>query len=88
MDVAIQHPWFRRAMGSVYPARLFDQFFGEGMFDYDFYPYATTTISPYYRQTLFRSFLDSFNSGVSEVKEQNDDSKLLILWRHFLGRVG
>lgn len=67
MDIAIQHPWFRRALGSAYPARLFDQFFGEGMFDYDLFPYTASTISPYYRQSLFRSFLDSSNSGISEV---------------------
>ncbi|XP_034533364.1 alpha-crystallin A chain [Notolabrus celidotus] len=83
MDVAIQHPWFRRAMGSVYPARLFDQFFGEGMFDYDFYPYSSTTISPYYRQTLFRSFLDSFNSGVSEVRSDKDKFTVYLDVKHF-----
>lgn len=67
MDIAIQHPWFRRALGSVYPARLFDQFFGEGIFDYDLFPYTASTISPYYRQSLFRNFLDYSNSGISEV---------------------
>lgn len=67
MDIAIQHPWFRRALGSTYPARLFDQFFGEGIFDYDLFP-ITTTISPYYRHSLFRNLLDSSNSGISEVK--------------------
>lgn len=68
MDIAIQHPWFRRALSSFYPARLFDQFFGEGMFDYDLYPYTSSTISPFYRQSLFRNFGEYANSGVSEVK--------------------
>lgn len=67
MDIAIQHPWFRRSLGSAYPTRLFDQFFGEGMFDYDLFPYTASTISPYYRQSLFRSFFDFSNSGISEV---------------------
>uniref|UniRef100_A0A3B5MUR2 Alpha-crystallin A chain n=1 Tax=Xiphophorus couchianus TaxID=32473 RepID=A0A3B5MUR2_9TELE len=67
MDIAIQHPWFRRALGSIYPTRLFDQFFGEGMFDYDLFPFAASTISPYYRHSLFRNLLDSSNSGISEV---------------------
>lgn len=67
MDITIQHPWFRRALGSVHPARLFDQFFGEGIFDYDFFPYTSSTISPYYRHSLFRSLLDSSHSGISEV---------------------
>lgn len=76
MDIAIQHPWFRRALGSAYPARLFDQFFGEGMFDYDLFPYAASTISPYYRQSLFRSFLDSSNSGISEVTRTDSGNSI------------
>lgn len=69
MDIAIQHPWFRRTLGSMYPARLFDQFFGEGMFDHDLLPFTSPTISPFYRQSLFRNFLDSSNSGISEVPD-------------------
>lgn len=68
MDIAIQHPWFRRALGSAYPGRLFDQFFGEGIFDYDLFPYTASTISPYYRRSLFRNFMDSSTSGISEVR--------------------
>lgn len=65
MDVTIQHPWFKRALGPFYPSRLFDQFFGEGLFEYDLLPFLSSTISPYYRQSLFRSVLDS---GISEVR--------------------
>lgn len=65
MDIAIQHPWFKRALGPFYPSRLFDQFFGEGLFEYDLLPFLSSTISPYYRQSLFRSVLDS---GISEVR--------------------
>ncbi|XP_061833486.1 alpha-crystallin A chain [Nerophis lumbriciformis] len=83
MDIAIQHPWFRRALGSVYPARLFDQFFGEGMFDYDLFPYTASTISPYYRQSLFRSFLDSSNSGTSEVRSDKDKFTVYLDVKHF-----
>lgn len=71
MDISIQHPWFRRALGPAYPARLFDQFFGEGLFDHDILPYAASTISPYYRQSLFRNFWDFSNSGVSEVTRKH-----------------
>ncbi|EPY88122.1 Alpha crystallin A chain isoform 6-like protein [Camelus ferus] len=63
MDIAIQHPWFKRALGPFYPSRLFDQFFGEGLFEYDLLPFLSSTISPYYRQSLFRTVLDS---GISE----------------------
>lgn len=65
MDITIQHPWFKRALGPFYPSRLFDQFFGEGLFEYDLLPLLSSTISPYYRQSLFRTVLDS---GISEVR--------------------
>ncbi|XP_039713580.1 alpha-crystallin A chain isoform X2 [Pteropus medius] len=67
MDIAIQHPWFKRALGPFYPSRLFDQFFGEGLFEYDLLPFLSSTISPYYRQSLFRTVLDS---GISEVRRR------------------
>ncbi|MEQ2273510.1 hypothetical protein XENORESO_005060 [Xenotaenia resolanae] len=83
MDIAIQHPWFRRAMGSIYPTRLFDQFFGEGIFDYDFFPYTSSTISPYYRHSLFRNLLDSSNSGMSEVRSDRDKFTVYLDVKHF-----
>ncbi|CAG06613.1 unnamed protein product [Tetraodon nigroviridis] len=83
MDIAIQHPWFRRALGSAYPTRLFDQFFGEGMFDYDLFPYTASTISPYYRQSLFRSFFDFSNSGVSEVRSDREKFTIYLDVKHF-----
>ncbi|XP_018559985.1 alpha-crystallin A chain [Lates calcarifer] len=83
MDIAIQHPWFRRALSSVYPARLFDQFFGEGIFDYDLFPYTTSTISPYYRQSLFRNVLDFSNSGISEVRSDRDKFTVYLDVKHF-----
>ncbi|XP_062383764.1 alpha-crystallin A chain [Sardina pilchardus] len=83
MDIAIQHPWFRRALSSFYPARLFDQFFGEGLFDYDLYPYAASTISPFYRQSLFRNFGDYANSGMSEVRSDRDRYYIYLDVKHF-----
>lgn len=65
MDITIQHPWFKRALGPLIPSRLFDQFFGEGLFDYELLPLLSSTISPYYRHSLFRSVLES---GISEVR--------------------
>lgn len=65
MDITIQHPWFKRALGPLFPSRLFDQYFGEGLFDYDLLPLFSSTISPYYRHSLFRTILES---GISEVR--------------------
>ncbi|XP_038616155.1 alpha-crystallin A chain isoform X1 [Tachyglossus aculeatus] len=64
MDITIQQPWFKRALGPLFPSRLFDQFFGEGAFEYDLLPFLSSTISPYYRQSLFRTVLES---GLSEL---------------------
>ncbi|XP_028836229.1 alpha-crystallin A chain [Denticeps clupeoides] len=83
MDIAIQHPWFRRALGSLYPGRLFDQFFGEGLFDYDLFPYAASTISPYYRHSLFRNFMEYANTGVSEVRSDRDKFTVFLDVKHF-----
>lgn len=83
MDLSIQHPWFRRALGSVYPGRLFDQFFGEGLFDYDIFPYGASTISPYYRQSLFRNAWDFSNSGVSEVRFDREKFTIYLDVKHF-----
>lgn len=65
MDITIQHPWFKRALGPFYPSRLFDQFFGEGLFEHDLLPFLWSTISPRYFQSLFRTMLDA---GISEVR--------------------
>ncbi|XP_052403087.1 alpha-crystallin A chain [Carassius gibelio] len=81
MDISIQHPWFRRTLG--YPTRLFDQLFGEGLFDYDLFPFAASSVSPYYRHSLFRSFLDSSNSGISEVRSDRDKFTVYLDVKHF-----
>ncbi|KAL4656574.1 alpha-crystallin A chain-like [Arapaima gigas] len=83
MDLAIQLPWFRRALSPFFPTRLFDQFFTEGIFDYDFFPFSASTISPYYRQSLFRSFLESSASGISEVRSDRDKFAVHLDVRHF-----
>ncbi|XP_068930891.1 alpha-crystallin A chain [Petaurus breviceps papuanus] len=80
MDITIQHPWFKRALGSLYPSRLFDQFFGEGLFEYDLLPFLSSTISPYYRQSLFRTVLES---GISEVRSDRDKFVIFLDVKHF-----
>ncbi|NXU67572.1 CRYAA protein, partial [Horornis vulcanius] len=80
MDITIQHPWFKRALGPLIPSRLFDQFFGEGLFEYDLLPLFSSTISPYYRQSLFRSVLES---GISEVRSDRDKFTIMLDVKHF-----
>ncbi|KFP17810.1 Alpha-crystallin A chain, partial [Egretta garzetta] len=76
----IQHPWFKRALGPLIPSRLFDQFFGEGLLEYDLLPLFSSTISPYYRQSLFRSVLES---GISEVRSDRDKFTIMLDVKHF-----
>ncbi|KAM4795301.1 alpha-crystallin A chain [Rhinophrynus dorsalis] len=80
MDITIQHPWFKRALGPFFPNRLFDQMFGEGIFDYDLYPFMSGTVSPYYRQNLFRGFMDS---GISEVRSDRERFVINLDVKHF-----
>ncbi|XP_069493422.1 alpha-crystallin A chain [Ambystoma mexicanum] len=80
MDISIQHPWFKRALGPFSPGRLFEQFFGEGLFDYELLPFLSSTVSPYYRQSIFRNFLDS---GVSEVRSDRDKFLIYLDVKHF-----
>ncbi|XP_076839250.1 alpha-crystallin A chain [Brachyhypopomus gauderio] len=81
MDIAIQHPWFRRAVGNT--SRIFDQFFGDGLFDYDIFPYGASTLSPYYHHSFLRSFLESTSSGVSEVRSDRDRFTVYLDVKHF-----
>ncbi|KAG8536260.1 hypothetical protein GDO81_026795, partial [Engystomops pustulosus] len=80
MDITIQHPWFKRALGPFYPNRLFEQMFGEGLFDYDLYPFISSTISPHYRQSLFRGYMDS---GISEVRSDRERFTIYLDVKHF-----
>ncbi|XP_069801361.1 alpha-crystallin A chain [Dendropsophus ebraccatus] len=80
MDITIQHPWFKRALSPFYPNRLFDQIFGEGIFDYDMYPFFSSTISPYYRQSLLRGYMDS---GISEVRSDRERFIINLDVKHF-----
>ncbi|NP_001079340.1 crystallin alpha A S homeolog [Xenopus laevis] len=80
MDITIQHPWFKRSLGPFYPNRLFDQVFGEGMFDFDLFPFMSSTISPYYKQNLSRGYLDS---GISEVRSDRDRFVINLDVKHF-----
>ncbi|XP_074839508.1 alpha-crystallin A chain [Carettochelys insculpta] len=80
MDITIQHPWFKRALGSLFPSRLFDQYFGEGLLDYDLLPLFSSTISPYYRSSLFRTILES---GISEVRSDRDKFTIFLDVKHF-----
>lgn len=66
MDIAIQHPWFRRPMGfpSLFPPRLFDQRFGEGLMESDL---LSATLCPYYMRFPPMQMPSMPETGLSEV---------------------
>ncbi|CAI5781359.1 shock beta-6 [Podarcis lilfordi] len=89
MDIAIHHPWMRRPLGfpsafpSLFPPRLFDQRFGEGLFESDLFP---ATLSPYYMRTpslQMPAMPQMPDTGLSEVKMDKDKFSVLLDVKHF-----
>ncbi|XP_077062612.1 alpha-crystallin B chain-like [Siphateles boraxobius] len=80
MDIAIQHPWFRRSFWpSFLSSRVFDQHFGEPISETDMIP------SLYYPQPFFQrwpSWVDT-DSGLSEMKMEKDRFLLNLDVKHF-----
>uniref|UniRef100_A0A8D0B5R1 Alpha-crystallin N-terminal domain-containing protein n=1 Tax=Salvator merianae TaxID=96440 RepID=A0A8D0B5R1_SALMN len=66
MDITIHHPWLRRHMGfpSFFPPRLFDQRFGEGLFESDLF----STLSPCYMRPPSLQFPSLPDTGLSELQ--------------------
>ncbi|KAG8507165.1 Alpha-crystallin A chain [Galemys pyrenaicus] len=80
MDVAAQHPWPSWAPGPPCSSRLFDQFFGEGLWEHGLQRFPPSTLSPCCRPAPFRRALDS---GMSEVRADRDELLILLDVRHF-----
>ncbi|XP_006870877.1 PREDICTED: alpha-crystallin A chain [Chrysochloris asiatica] len=88
MEVTIQHPWVKCALGPFYPSQLSDQFFGGGLLEYNLVHFLSSTISPHYRLSLFHTVL---NSGISElrptfgfqVRSDRDQFLILLDMKHF-----
>uniref|UniRef100_A0A8D0BBQ2 SHSP domain-containing protein n=1 Tax=Salvator merianae TaxID=96440 RepID=A0A8D0BBQ2_SALMN len=81
MDITIHHPWLRRHMGfpSFFPPRLFDQRFGEGLFESDLF----STLSPCYMRPPSLQFPSLPDTGLSEVKLEKDKFSVLLDVKHF-----
>ncbi|KAM3836243.1 alpha-crystallin B chain-like [Vipera latastei] len=82
MDIAIQHPWFRRPMGfpSLFPPRLFDQRFGEGLMETDLH---SATLCPYYMRFPPMQMPSMPETGLSEMKLDKDKFSVLLDVKHF-----
>ncbi|XP_051970844.1 alpha-crystallin B chain-like [Xyrauchen texanus] len=67
MDIAIQHPLFRRSYWPFFfPSRIFDQHFGEPISDSDMIP------SLYYSRPFFLRWPSWMDSGLSEMKLEKE----------------
>ncbi|XP_060114493.1 heat shock protein beta-6 [Heteronotia binoei] len=79
MDITIHHPWMRRPFGfpSLFPPRLFDQRFGEGLLESELFS-GFNTVSPYYSR--MPHFPDT---GLSEMKVEKDKFSVHLDVKHF-----
>ncbi|XP_048045973.1 crystallin, alpha B, b isoform X1 [Megalobrama amblycephala] len=78
MDIAIQHPWFRRSFWpSFFPSRIFDQHFGEPITETDVIP------SLYYPRPSFLRWPSWVDSGLNEMKMEKDRFSLNLDVKHF-----
>ncbi|XP_051949456.1 crystallin, alpha B, b [Xyrauchen texanus] len=78
MDIAIQHPWFRRSFWpSFFPSRIFDQHFGEPISNSDMIP------SLYYPRPSFLRWPSWVDSGLSEMKLEKDSFSVNLDVKHF-----
>ncbi|TSL34528.1 Alpha-crystallin B chain [Bagarius yarrelli] len=81
MDIAIQHPWFRRSFwSSIFPSRLFDQHFGEHISESDVLAPYPSLYFP--RPSLFR-WPSWVESGLSEMKVEKDRFTINLDVKHF-----
>ncbi|XP_053474131.1 crystallin, alpha B, b [Ictalurus furcatus] len=81
MDIAIQHPWFRRSFWTSFlPTRIFDQHFGEHISESDVLaPYP----SLYFPRPSFFRWPSWVDSGLSEMKLEKDCFTINLDIKHF-----
>ncbi|XP_072139905.1 crystallin, alpha B, b [Mobula birostris] len=86
MDIAIQHPWFRRSFlpSSLFPSRLFDQNFGELIDPEPFQSFASF-VNPFYWRTagLLSRIPSWLQSGMSELNLDKDKFEIHLDVKHF-----
>ncbi|KAJ8388299.1 hypothetical protein AAFF_G00134530 [Aldrovandia affinis] len=81
MDIAIQHPWLRRSfVPSYFPARIFDQHFGEHISDSELF----APVPPlYYPRTPLLRLPSWVDSGHSEMRMEKDRYMINLDVKHF-----
>ncbi|XP_053307431.1 alpha-crystallin B chain [Spea bombifrons] len=83
MDIAIQHPWFRRQFYSFFgPSRLFEQSFGEHLQESDLFP-TSTMLSPLFFRFPFVRLPSWIETGLSEMRLEKDKFTVNLDVKHF-----
>ncbi|XP_061406963.1 alpha-crystallin A chain-like [Lethenteron reissneri] len=87
MEVTIQHPFLRRPFGSLFTSRLFDQFFGEGLFDSEPFFGQNVSQNPFLllqgRSSPLQRLTSILDSGLSELRVDRERFSIHLDVRHF-----
>ncbi|XP_043936942.1 alpha-crystallin B chain isoform X2 [Protopterus annectens] len=81
MDVAIQHPWFRRFLPSFFSPRIFDQNFGEHIPEIELLPPISSS-SYYFRFPFFR-MPTWMEAGLGEMRLDKEKFTVNLDVKHF-----
>ncbi|XP_053546390.1 alpha-crystallin B chain [Bombina bombina] len=83
MDVAIQHPWFRRQFYSFFgPSRVYEQSFGDHLQETDLFP-TSALLSPFYFRYPFFRLPSWVESSMSEMRLEKDRFCVNLDVKHF-----
>ncbi|XP_069750977.1 crystallin, alpha B, b [Narcine bancroftii] len=85
MEIAIQHPWFRRSLfpTTIFPSRIFEQHFGEHI-DPDPFLSFSSLVNPFSWRTAGLTRIPSWLlSGLSELKLDKDKFAIHLDVKHF-----
>ncbi|XP_063292042.1 alpha-crystallin B chain [Pelobates fuscus] len=83
MEVAIQHPWFRRQFFSFFgPSRIFEQSFGDHLQEADLFP-SSTMFSPFLFRYPYLRLPNWMEGGLSEVRLDKDKFSVNLDVKHF-----
>ncbi|KAM4704303.1 alpha-crystallin B chain [Rhinophrynus dorsalis] len=83
MEVAVQHPWFRRHFYSLFgPNRIFEQRFGDHLEEADLFP-SSSFLSPFYFRFPYFRLPSWVETGLSEMRLEKEKFSINLDVKHF-----